>query len=136
MKFISNSNKKCPPELPVSLEYMIKFDGKLLSVNCRCRGYLVLVNRCNTMQMRPAKTAIPVETPRSVGRSEVSVDMSSIIHNKTERKLIPIGHLNPWQWQTHPQCRILVWLVSSSSPNGNHVHIGTMHYVEFEHIAN
>lgn len=61
--------------LPVSLEYMIG-GGKLLSLKCRCRGYLVLVNKCNTIQIKPAKTAIPVETPKNVGRSEVSVDMS------------------------------------------------------------
>lgn len=62
-------------ELPVSLEYMIG-GGKLLSLKCRCLGYLVLLNKCRTKQMSPAKTAIPVETPNSVGKSDVSVDMS------------------------------------------------------------
>lgn len=60
---------------PVSLEYIIG-GGKLLSLKCRCRGYLVLVNKCKTIQMRPANTAMPVETPSNVGRSEVSVDRS------------------------------------------------------------
>lgn len=40
------------------------------------RGYLVLLNKCKTMQIKPASTAIPVETPRSVGRSDPMTDIS------------------------------------------------------------
>lgn len=46
--------------------------GILASPKLRCLGYLVLLNRCNTMQMRPASTAMPEETPSSVGKSELS----------------------------------------------------------------
>lgn len=62
-------------ELPVSLEYIIG-GGKLLSLKCRCRGCFVFVNKCKTMQIRPPSTNIPVETPKSVGKSEVKVDIS------------------------------------------------------------
>lgn len=61
--------------IPVSLEYIIG-GGKLLSVNCRCRGYFVLLNKCNTIQIKPPKTAIPVETPSNVGKSDVNVAIS------------------------------------------------------------
>lgn len=44
--------------------------GRFASPKFRGRGYFVLLKRCNTMQMRPASTAMPVETPSSVGRSE------------------------------------------------------------------
>lgn len=37
------------------------------------RGYFVLLNKCNTMQMRPASTKMPVMTPRSVGKSDAIV---------------------------------------------------------------
>lgn len=55
--------------LPVSLEYMIG-GGRFASPKFRGRGYLVLVNRCNTIQIRPVSTAMPVATPSRVGRSE------------------------------------------------------------------
>lgn len=61
---------------PVSLEYII--GGKLVSLKFRVRGYLVLLNKCNTIQMRPARTAIPVDTPSNVGKSDVNVDISEI----------------------------------------------------------
>lgn len=44
----------------------------LASPKLRCRGYFVLLNRCSTMQMSPASTAMPEETPSNVGRSELS----------------------------------------------------------------
>lgn len=54
--------------LPVSLANII--GGPLwASAKCRVRGYFVLLNKCRTMQMRPARTAIPVVTPKRVGRS-------------------------------------------------------------------
>lgn len=74
--FVSTLLSRLNAKLPVSLEYIIG-GGKLLSVNCRCRGCFVLVNKCKTMQIRPASTAIPVETPNSDRElAEVSVDMS------------------------------------------------------------
>lgn len=72
-------------QLPVSLEYMIG-GGKLLSVKCRCRGYFVLLNKCKTIQMRPANTAIPVDTPNSVGKSDVNVDISNNRSNRHKHK--------------------------------------------------
>lgn len=61
--------------LPVSLANIIGGPW-CASAKCRVRGYLVLLNRCRTMQMRPANTAIPVVTPKSVGRSEAMPDKS------------------------------------------------------------
>lgn len=46
------------------------------SAKCRVRGYFVLLNKCKTMQISPASTAMPVLTPSSVGRSDVIVDKS------------------------------------------------------------
>lgn len=34
-------------------------------------GYLVLLIKCNTIQINPARTAMPVETPSNVGKSDV-----------------------------------------------------------------
>ena len=56
--------------VPVSLEYRIG-GGRWVSAKWRCLGYLFLLNRCSTMQMRPASTAMPDVTPSNVGRSEV-----------------------------------------------------------------
>lgn len=61
--------------LPVSLEYIIG-GAKLASAKLRCLGYFVLLNKCNTIQMRPANTAIPDVTPKSVGRSDVRMSKS------------------------------------------------------------
>lgn len=63
--------------LPVSLEYIIG-GGKLASPKLRCLGYLVLLNRCNTMQIRPASTPMPTHTPSSVGRSEFNSSRSAM----------------------------------------------------------
>lgn len=60
--------------IPVSLEYMM--GGGILASGNWWRGYFVLLKRCKTIQIRPAKTAIPVETPNNVGKSDVSVDIS------------------------------------------------------------
>lgn len=46
--------------------------GIFASPKFRCLGYLVLLNRCSTMQMRPASTAMPEDTPSNVGKSELS----------------------------------------------------------------
>jgi len=46
--------------------------GILASAKFRCLGYFVLLNKCNTIHIRPASTAIPVETPNNVGKSEPS----------------------------------------------------------------
>lgn len=61
--------------VPVSLEYIIG-GGKFASPKLRCRGYFVLLNKCNTIQIRPVRTAIPVVTPSRVGKSDVNVDIS------------------------------------------------------------
>lgn len=60
---------------PVSVEYIIG-GGMLASPKFRCLGYLVLLNRCKTMHIRPAKTAMPVDTPSNVGKSDVSAAIS------------------------------------------------------------
>jgi hypothetical protein len=56
--------------IPVSLAN-ITGGPECASAKCRVRGYFVLLKRCNTMHMRPASTAIPVETPSRVGISDV-----------------------------------------------------------------
>lgn len=61
--------------LPVSLANIIG-GPECASAKWRVRGYLVLLNRCRTMQIKPASTAIPVVTPRRVGRSEPMRDKS------------------------------------------------------------
>lgn len=42
----------------------------------RCLGNLFLLNKCSTMQIRPASTAIPDVTPRRVGKSDVNTAIS------------------------------------------------------------
>lgn len=66
---------------PVSLEYIIG-GAKFASAKFRCLGYFVLLNKCNTIQIRPASTAIPVVTPNNVGRSDVITDISVYVRRE------------------------------------------------------
>lgn len=43
------------------------------SANVRARGYLVLLKRCKTIQIRPASVNMPVITPSNVGKSDAIV---------------------------------------------------------------
>lgn len=68
-------NKTTYNFVPVSLEYIIG-GAKFASPKFLWRGYLVLLNKCRTIQIKPARTAIPDVTPSSVGRSDVMMSMS------------------------------------------------------------
>lgn len=62
------------PNIPVSVEYIIG-GCNVASPKLRCLGYLL--NKCNTIHIRPANTAIPVVTPNNVGRSDVKTAISA-----------------------------------------------------------
>lgn len=61
--------------IPVSLENIIGGPA-CASAKCLVRGYFVLLNKCKTMHIKPASTAMPVVTPSNVGRSEPITDKS------------------------------------------------------------
>lgn len=61
--------------LPALFEY-ITGGGILASPKFLCRGYFVLLNKCKTIHIKPARTAIPVVTPNSVGKFEVITAIS------------------------------------------------------------
>lgn len=69
----------------MSLEYNIG-GGKFELLKFRCRGYFVLLNKCKTKQMRLANTAMPVVTLKSVGKSDVNVDISDDRKLKNKNK--------------------------------------------------
>lgn len=78
MKIASSSSAVCwgqGSSIPVSLAN-ITGGPWCASAKCRVRGYFVLLNKCSTMQMSPASTAMPVVTPSRVGRSEPMSDKS------------------------------------------------------------
>lgn len=51
---------------------------KWASPKCLVWGNLFLLNKWRTKHMRPAKTAIPVVTPKRVGKSDVKMAISKI----------------------------------------------------------
>lgn len=84
----SNSGLSCQIS-PVSLANMTG-GPECASAKCRVRGYFVLLNKCRTMQISPASTKIPVDTPRSVGRSAAITDISESFNKPSVRMFVKL----------------------------------------------